>query len=145
MRNRLADWNEALEKSLYKKGFHEPGVRALIRCQLNLALGTCLLVALLVRGDWAPAYVAGASLGTLNFLALAKVIQQLVFVQRGAVTALLVSFYGRLLVTGFLLFALIVWARLSITGLLCGLSTVVAAIVIWGGIHFVHGKNIKEA
>ncbi|NCC24006.1 MAG: ATP synthase subunit I [Deltaproteobacteria bacterium] len=145
MRSRLVKLNRSLEKSLFQKGFQEPEVRAMIRCQFYLAIISTLLVLGLVRNEWALGFLAGTSLGTLNFLALARVIQELVHARHGGVTALLVSFYGRLILTGGLLFALLVWVRIPVTGLLSGLSTVVISIFLWGGIHFVYGKNVKEA
>lgn len=90
------------------------------------------------------AFVAGAALGTLNFLALARMLQELVYMHKGAVAVQMFSFYSRLLLTAGALYALIVMAHVSIGWLLAGISTVLINILLWGMIHLL-GKTSKEA
>lgn len=133
-----------VERGLYKRGFRVPEVRQLIRNQLYLAAVSIPLLGLWNVVGWAADFSAGVLLGTLNFYALAKVVQELVLVQKGAVTAQLISFYGRLFVTSVALYVLIVLNHSSVVSLLVGLSSVIANILIWGAFHYL-GKKMKEA
>jgi hypothetical protein len=99
----------------------------------------CSAVALVLFRPWGPAFAAGALLATVNFFFLAKVIQEIVHVQRGAVAALLFGFYLRLILTGVALFLLIAWGEVSAVALLAGLTTVVVAIFVWS--LFIRGKT----
>jgi len=85
----------------------------------------------------------GIVLGTLNFYFLAKFVQEVIYVQRGALAALLFHFYLRLLGTGVALFYVIVYLKANIIALLCGLSLVVIN-VMWYGAKLV-SKKFKEA
>ncbi|HKK32254.1 MAG TPA: ATP synthase subunit I [Desulfomicrobiaceae bacterium] len=121
-----------------------PEVRRLVQNQVYLAL---LCLPLLGGWKWFPwggDLAVGVLLGTLNFYALATFVQQLVLVQKGAVTAQLISFYGRLFLTAAVLYGLIVWNQSSVTALLVGLSSVIVNILIWGAFHYL-GKKLKEA
>ncbi|UIJ37282.1 ATP synthase subunit I [Desulfobaculum bizertense] len=137
--------NETFEARLYHMGYVLPDVRALVRNQFYLT-GLSFLVA--VATGWMLPFVwdfcAGAVLMTLNFSSLAKFVQHLIHRQKGAVVQLLVSFYGRLLLTGLALYALIAWGNANVVSLLAGLSTVVVTILIWGAAQVI-GKNAKEA
>ena len=77
-------------------------------------------------------------------LALALVIQEVVFLRSGAVLVQMLSFYGRLVVTALVLYALIVYKGSSIVALLVGFSTVLGNILLWGLAQFL-GKKSKEA
>ena len=121
-----------------------PEVRQLILNQLYLAAASMPFLGFWGKTGWIFDLAAGVVLGTLNFYALAKVVQELVMVQKGAVTAQLISFYGRLFLTAIALYVLIVLNRSSVAALLVGLSSVIANILIWGAVHYL-GKKMKEA
>jgi hypothetical protein len=121
-----------------------PEVRRLVQNQIYISLLCLPLFGTWKWFPWGGDLAAGVLLGTLNFYALANVVQQLVLVQKGAVTAQLISFYGRLILTALALFGLIVWKHSSVTALLVGLSSVIANILIWGAFHYL-GKKLKEA
>lgn len=130
-----------IERLLYRWGYFVPEVRRMVAAQMVIAL---LAVGLLPFGSWGIGFCAGVVLATINFLALAKVIQELVFVRRGAVAALLMGFYVRLLLTAAALYVLIVSWQVSVVMLLAGVSTVVLNILLWGIVHCV-GRTSKEA
>ncbi|MEF2144780.1 MAG: ATP synthase subunit I [Desulfovibrionaceae bacterium] len=133
-----------LEGYLYKRGFTLPQIRTLVRNQLVLAFASILLVnALTAFSVWAWSFTAGALLITVNFWWMAKTGQKLVSAQKGAVTVLLILFYGRMFLTGLALFALIAWLDASVSGLLVGLSTVVVNAITWGTANFM--QKAKEA
>lgn len=89
-------------------------------------------------------YFAGVVLATVNFLALARIIQELVCLHKGAVSVQLFSFYCRLIITAGVLFLLISYAKSSVPALLVGLSTVLINILLWGMSQLL-GKKSKEA
>ncbi|MFW6324920.1 MAG: ATP synthase subunit I [Desulfovibrionales bacterium] len=136
----LENLDHRVEAGLYRRGFTNQDVRSLIKIQLYLATTGSAGVLLAMPLLWGGAFFAGALLATLNFYSLARIVQQLVFVQKGAVVPLLVSFYARLILTGAALYALIVWAGVPVVALLAGLTTVVVTILIWGVIAF-RGKH----
>ncbi|MGE4551865.1 MAG: ATP synthase subunit I [Desulfovibrionaceae bacterium] len=137
--------NRKLETLLYQWGFEQNSVRALVRNQIWLAAASSLVLLVLTLGSrFALSYTAGAVIITLNFVGLAKLVSHLVHYRRGAVFSLLVIFYGKLIFTGLVLYALIAWAGASMTGLLCGLSTAVAMAVAWGAQAMLRHKP-KEA
>ena len=123
--------NQRIELFLYKRGFEATQVREMMRNQVYVGFGTSVL-ALTAAPQWGAAYVCGAARATFNFFSLARLIQRLVFLPQGAVTALLLSFYGRLLLSGFVLFALIAWAKVDPTALLAGISTIFLTVLTWG-------------
>ena len=84
----------------------------------------------------------GTVLATVNFYFLAQFIQNLIFVRKGAVAILLVSFYLRLAFLACIVVALIVWLNASVVALLVGLSSVVLSILLWGGVAFL--RNIRR-
>lgn len=109
--------------------------------QICMMLGSLPLLAL---GRDGFDFAAGVFLGTLNFLALARVIQELVYVHRGAVALQVVSFYVRLILTAVAFYALIVLKGAAVGWLLAGVSTVLINILLWGVSQF-SGKTSKEA
>lgn len=137
--------NRKLETRLYQWGFENGRVRTLVRNQLWLATVSSFVLLVLTLGSrFALSYAAGAVIITANFLALAKLASHLVHYRRGAVFSLLVIFYGKLILTGLVLYALIAWVGASVTGLLCGLSTVVVMAIVWG-VQSTLRHNPKEA
>lgn len=132
--------NHRIEKWLYKRGFANADVRQVMRLQIVVCLGFCLAgmgaltVTLLGQRWFGLGLVAGTLLATWNFYHLAKGVPGLLRggFERGKAVTLLVSFYGRLFLTGAVLFSLIFWAQVSYIALLTGLSSVVATIALWG-------------
>jgi hypothetical protein len=106
----------------------------------GLGIGISLIFGLT---SWAFEFIVGALLGGVNFYALAKIVQQLIFVRRGAVASLLVSFYFRLLFTAIVLYVVIVFFKANIVALLSGLSVVIINILIFGATLV--GQKLKEA
>lgn len=135
------------EAGLFKRGFKSPEVRKIVRNQLYIL---CLsLITAAALGWISPIFLhfaAGVILITYNFYSLAKFVQQIVFFRSSgkAVFELLIRFYGRLIITGVALFALIVWAGVSVPALLAGLSTVIVTILFWGATQML-GHKVKEA
>ena len=137
----------AIDKTLYKDGFTKPELRILLRVQLLLVLAASLVsLAVCWFTPWPLIFTAGAAIVTLNFYWMAKFVRQVTgfTYERMLLAGLLVRFYGRLALTGILLFVLILWLRVPVIPLLMGLSTVVATIVIWGAAQMVEQKA-KEA
>lgn len=132
---------QVIERWLYARGFRVPEVRKLACVQIYIMLGSFPAV---VLGSVGIDFLAGVVLSTVNFLALAKVIQELVFLQRGAIGLNLFSFYGRMIVTALAFYLLIVFKEASVVALLLGFSTVLINILLWGMTHFL-GKTSKEA
>jgi hypothetical protein len=89
-------------------------------------------------------FAAGVLLGTINFLALGRVIQELVYVQKGAVAVQMFSFYGRLALTALAVYYLVAMRGSSVFWLLIGFSTVLINILLWG-MSQILGKTSKEA
>lgn len=140
MMNRL---NAAFERFLHGRGLVLPQVRQMVRNQVYLSLaGTAGSMGFM---SW-PAtagFAVGAALGTFNFYFLARLIQELVYIKKGAVTPLLFSFYIRLAVTGLVLLAAMVMLRVNIYALLAGLSVILLNILIFGATLV--GQKFKEA
>lgn len=144
MENRIQKINQKVDAFLLRRGFVHDKVRSLVRSQLYLVALTALCVGMVTGfSGWAGAYFSGAVLITINFWVLARVVQRLVFVRKGAVFALLFLFYGKLILSGLALYALIVLAHAPISGLLAGLTTAVANAILWGTTTFRH--KAKEA
>ena len=143
----LAGIHQRVETLLYKRGFKAPEIRQLVRNQLYILAVSCF--AAVGLGWFSPEFLyfaMGTLLVTFNFYSLAKFVQQLVLFKstRKAVLELLLRFYGRLFLTGLILFVLIAWVGVSAVALLAGLSTVVVTIFLWGGSRFI-GQKVKEA
>jgi hypothetical protein len=130
-----------IERSLYHRGYHEPGVRKLVLNQILILLAS---VPALLLGGSGQDFFCGVFLGTLNFLCLARIVQEVVQLQRGAVAIQLFSFYGRLALTALAFYLLIVLKEASVVWLLAGVSTVLINILLWGMTQFL-GKTSKEA
>ena len=130
-----------IERVLYARGFHVPEVRRMAAQQICFLLVSVPVMALGFRG---VDFAAGVLLGTMNFLALGRVIQELVYVQKGAVAVQMFSFYGRLALTALAFYALVVIRGASVAWLLIGFSTVLINILLWGMSQFL-GKTSKEA
>ncbi|WP_462323970.1 ATP synthase subunit I [Desulfoplanes sp.] len=133
-----------VDRYLYQHGFRIEGVRWLVRNQIVLTVLAVFLLPLCFLGGWPVDLLAGAVIGTLNFYALAKVIQGLVFLRQGSVQLLLFGFYARLGLTGVALYVLIAWCGASVVALLVGLSLVLVNILMYGAKYFV-GQKLKEA
>ena len=139
----LARVNRKVEGFFYKRGIDAPEIRILLRNQLyltGLGIGISLIFGLTT---WAFEFIVGTLLGGINFYALAKIVQQLIFVRRGAIASLLVSFYFRLLFTAIVLYVVIVFFKANIVALLSGLSVVIINILIFGATLV--GQKMKEA
>lgn len=124
------------ERYLYTQGLTRPEVRKLVLTQLAVAAAVTIAGGVMwafgapVAVAWSVAL--GAALASINFLHLSRFVQEIVFVEKGAVTALLIRFYGRLILTGAILYGCIAYMDASVAGLLAGLSTVVPTAVFWG-------------
>jgi hypothetical protein len=139
--------NQKTEAGLFRRGFKLREVRVVVRNQLYLT--ALSLVGAAILGWVEPRvahFAAGVALITFNFYYLAKFVQRLVHYKSSgtAVVELLVHFYGRLLLTGGAIFALIVWAGVWPPALLAGLSTVLLTIIVWGLTRLIEHKA-KEA
>jgi len=130
-----------IEKWLYHRGFQVPEVRRLAANQICI---TMISIFAMFFGAAGVDFFLGVFLGSINFLALAKVIQELVYLQKGAVGINLLSFYGRLIFTAIFFYVLIVIKEASVISLLLGVSTVLVNILLWGLVHCL-GKTSKEA
>ena len=130
-----------IERRLYDWGFHVPEVRGLALHQIYMLMAT---VPCALMGKTGLDIAVGVLLGTMNFLALGKIVQELIFMQKGAVLIQLFSFYGRLVLTALAFYLLIAFTGASAIMLLLGMSTVVLNILLWGMAQFL-GKTSKEA
>lgn len=130
-----------IERRLYDWGFHVPEVRGLALRQIYMLMAT---VPCALMGKTGLDIAVGVLLGTMNFLALGKIVQELIFMQKGAVLIQLFSFYGRLVLTALAFYLLIAFTGASAIMLLLGMSTVVLNILLWGMAQFL-GKTSKEA
>jgi hypothetical protein len=137
----LAPMRKKIERFLYARGFHVPEVRKMALHQIYFLCGAIPAMAFGWKG---VDLVTGVLLGTLNFLALGKLIQELVYLQKSAVIVQIFSFYGRLLLTTLAFYVLIVHVGSSGVWLLMGFSTVLINILLWGMSQFL-GKTSKEA
>ncbi|HDQ41029.1 MAG TPA: ATP synthase subunit I [Desulfonatronum sp.] len=136
--------NARIENFLWHQGFILDEVRVLVRNQIYcVCLGLAFLM-LTHLHPWAIAFLSGTVLITVNFWLLAKGLQGIIHTRDGAVAISLLRFYGRLILTGLVLFGLIVWGGLPVPALLAGLSTVVLNILLWGVFRF-HRQKVKEA
>lgn len=140
----VATLNQRIERFLFRWGFEHPDVRALVRNQVYLfAVGSAVLLAATMGSAFSWSFAAGGAIITANFWCMAKAVQKLVYVRKGGVTALVILFYGRLIVTGLAILGLLVLLDASATGLLAGLSTVVVSAIIWAAANML--QKVKEA
>ena len=93
-----------IERRLYDWGFHVPEVRGLALRQIYMLMAT---VPCALMGKTGLDIAVGVLLGTMNFLALGKIVQELISMQKGAVLIQLFSFYGRLVLTALAFYLLI--------------------------------------
>jgi len=108
-------------------------IRNLMRSQLYFSLGLAIaFLGITFCSAWSVAFAAGAVLITLNFWALARIVQHLMYVRKGAVFTLLAIFYGKLIISGLGLYLVLVVWQLPVWGLVAGLSTVVVNATAWG-------------
>jgi len=141
---------QKIDAVLYRRGFALADARKLMRNQILLAAcGSALICLATGFSSWGMSFAAGALIITLNFWWLSKAAQELVRVKNGAVFTLLTLFYGRLVLTGVAIAALVAWLGASVFGLLAGLSTVVVNATMWGVLQIRHkvpaAGNGKEA
>jgi len=139
--------NDRIERTLYQRGFTVAGVRQLLRTQLYLLVAACLVgLSAPVFGVWPLSFAAGAVIMSYNLYSIASFIQRAVYFKykKQLLVSLLVRLYGRLLLTGLAIVVLILWSKASVPGLLAGLSTVVAAILVWGCAQ-IFAQKVKEA
>lgn len=138
---------QRIDEALWKRGFRAREIRVILRNQLLItALSLLAGFGIGWYSNWMLWFGVGAVLGTFNFYAVAKFVQQVVFRPYSSATmyGMLFRFYGRLGLTGLILFGLIVWLRVPVSALVAGLTTVVAAIAVWA-LTRLAGQNVKEA
>ncbi len=136
-----------IDQMLWQRGFRAPEIRVILRNQVLLTAFSVLAgLAFGLLNDWMFWFGVGAVLATFNFYAVASFVQKVVFqpYQSSLLYSLLFRFYGRLGLTGLILFGLIVWLEVPVSALVAGLSTVVTAIAVWG-LSCIAGQNVKEA
>lgn len=136
--------NAKIDTFLAHRGFYLEDVRLLVRNQLYIVGLGLLGMVLSGMHPWAMALFAGIVLVSVNFWLLAKGLQGIVQAREGAIAVSLVRFYVRMILTGAILFGLIVWAGTPVPALLAGLSTVMISILCWGIFRFQRQK-VKEA
>lgn len=131
-----------IEAWLFRHGFEDGPTRRMVLDQILLTLAACLAA---VLGGWLwrglADFAAGALLATWNFYSLASFVQRTLSRRRSAVAGMLLRFYGRLVATGFVLYALLAWAGASAAALVAGLSTVVVTLLIRGASRMM-GKHV---
>ncbi|SDB26977.1 ATP synthase I chain [Desulfonatronum thiosulfatophilum] len=136
--------NLRIEKILHRQGFFLHDFRTLLRNQIYLLFLAFVIMLLAGFHPAALAFASGTALVTVNFWFLAKGLQSLTRQQEGLMALSLIRFYGRMILTGFILFALIVWSGLPVAALVAGLTTVIINILFWGVFRF-HRQKVKEA
>ncbi|MFN2268205.1 MAG: ATP synthase subunit I [Desulfonatronovibrio sp.] len=135
--------NKRVENFLHRRGIILPQVRLLVRNQIYLSVLGSILFLIFFYGSAFIGFFTGAMLGTFNFYFIAKLIQELVHIKKGAVTPLLFSFYVRLGLTALILYFAIVHWNANIYSLLLGLSIVLLNVLIFGATLV--GQKLKEA
>ncbi len=138
---------ERIEKHLYAKGFRLPEIRAILKAQLLLC-GTSALVGVSTvwLTLWPLSFAVGVILATFSFYSLARFIQQVILrtYTRQMLLGLLFRFYARLMLTGLILFGLIIKLRVPSSALVAGFATCMATMLV--GILFRRAeRKIKEA
>ena len=133
--------NRTVEGLLTRSGFVHPEVRIIIRNQIYVSLGTSLVFVLVTLfSQWSLAFAAGAFLALINFWAMARIVQALIFVRKGAPFLLFAIFMGKMILSGLALYWLIGVKQVPIWGLVAGLGTVVANIAVTGLVQTGHKK-----
>ena len=143
----LAAVRQKIERHLYARGFSSAVVRHLLCTQIMItaaALGVGVPAALVSL--WPLLFGTGAAIALFSLWHIARFaavsIHQEFSVALGI--RLFSGFTLRLLLTGVVLFTLIVWLRVPVVPLLAGLTTTVAGIAVWGLSRFSR-KTVKEA
>jgi len=130
----MKDLNEKIEKRLYFKGFRLPDIRSILRIQIQLC-GIAIVTALCTVwfSVWPITFAIGAVIATLSFFSIAKFIQQIILQEydRSMLTGMLFRFYGRLLIVGVVVAALIVKVHVPMMALVAGLATSMVTMLIW--------------
>ncbi|MFO7728563.1 MAG: ATP synthase subunit I [Desulfonatronovibrio sp.] len=135
--------NQRTESFLHGRGLTLSSVRVLVRNQIYLSILGSIIAAAFFSSPVLTGFITGAALGSVNFYFLAKLIQELVYIKKGAVTPLLFSFYIRLGLTALVLYLCIVYWNANIFSLLIGLSIVLLNVLIFGATLV--GQKLKEA
>lgn len=135
--------NKKIEAFLHGRGLVLHQVRVMVRNQIYLSFLGAAIFLIFFSSPVFVGFVVGAVLGTFNFYFLARLIQELVHVKKGAVTPLLFSFYVRLGLTGLVLYICIVYWKANVFSLLIGLSVVLLNVLIFGATLV--GQKLKEA
>ena len=125
--------NKSVERLLVKSGFERTDTRIIVRNQIYVSLGTSLVIVLVTLfSRWSLAYAAGAILALVNFWALARIAQALVYDRKSGPFKLFVIFMGKMTLSGLALYWLIGVERVPHWGLISGLGTVVANVAVTG-------------
>jgi hypothetical protein len=138
-----------IEAWLYSRGLEQLEVRRLVAVQFAVAgVSSVALIAGSLGRPWSVHYAIMALVVSVNFYHLARFVQAAMQeakqLRKGAVVASLLRFYGRLIITGLVLFGLIAYAGAGAAPLAAAAGTVVVSAIIWAvGAH--HGHNAKEA
>lgn len=143
----LRDLGERIEKRLYAKGFRLPQIRSILKVQILFSCASALVGVLTVGLTvWPISFAVGVMLATYSFFSLAKFIQQVILrtYTRQVLIGLLFRFYGRLMLTGLILFGLIIKLRVPSSALVAGLATCMATMLV-GMLSHRAERKIKEA
>ncbi len=143
----LRDLGERIEKHLYAKGFRLPEIRSILRVQILFSMASALVGILTVWCTlWPICFAVGVILATYSFFSLARFIQQVILrtYSRQMLWGLLFRFYGRLMLTGLILFGLIIELRVPSSALVAGLATCMATMLV-GILSHRAERKIKEA
>lgn len=130
----MKDFSEKIEQRLYFKGFRLPDIRSILRIQIQLC-GITIIAALCTVwfSMWPITFAIGAVIATYSFFSVAKFIQQIILREydRSMLWGMLFRFYGRLLIVGVVVAALIVKVHVPMMALVSGLATSMVTMLIW--------------
>ena len=130
MLNRI---NQTVERLLVKGGFERTDTRIVVRNQIYVSLGTSLVIVLVTLfSRWSFAYAAGAILALVNFWALARIAQALVYDRKSGPFKLFVIFMVKMTLSGLALYWLIGVEHVPHWGLISGLGTVPLNVAVTG-------------
>jgi hypothetical protein len=136
-----------IERRLALSGFVSPALRGILSALILAAGAACSIGAVLSVLSPVPlAFGAGAAISVFNFLYSARFVQAHL---SGHFTValylrLIVSFCVRLVLTGIVLYLLLVPCGLPAVPLLLGLGSTVVGIIVWS-LSKISGKSFKEA
>lgn len=142
--------NYLWDKNFFARlGIVNEDARALLSIQIFIAFLSFLLVLSgilaaffdLFYERWSRYFFLSVLLATANFFFLVKVVQRLLrkpepnapALQEKPLVGLLIHFYGRLVLTALVLYALLVLAEAPVVAIIAGISTVPLSTVIWVG------------